>query len=120
MVFFSRRLADHQRDWRQRERLFLSALFPTIAAAAGTGRGLWRCVAEWAPRLEKHGDSKDVAYLTARNSSADNALAVLVCLFASRRGERDLSGKFFCGNATVFGADREGYISRPARVRLWG
>src|SRR5712692_7362012 len=104
-------LVDHEHDRRGRERIFLSALFSAIAAAARIAGVLWRCVAERTPLLEKHGDSKDGFNFAAQYSTAESTLAILVCPFLGRRGEEDLSRKLLCRNAELRGADRAGHVA---------
>src|SRR5258708_11645848 len=119
MVRVSRRLAGHEHHRCERERILLSALFPTIAAAACVARCLWRFLAERTPLLEKHGHCKDGFRFDTRYSPTENALAILVCPFLGRRGEKNLSRKLFRRNARLRSADRESHGTRTTRVRFW-
>ncbi len=99
MVRFSRGLVDHEHDRRKRERLFLSTLLPATAAAACFDRGFRREMAKRAPAMEKFVGSRSAVQPFTCDSSAENALAVLVQVHTGRCGAKDLSRKFLCRNA---------------------
>src|SRR5438128_9053157 len=119
MVRFSRGLVDHEHDRRKRERLFLFTLLPATAAAAYFDRGFRRAMAKRASAMEKFVGSGSAVQPFTCDSSAENALAVLVQLHAGRCRAKDLSRKFLCRNAGVRSPHRASHIIRAARVRFW-